>query len=146
MFHVTYFISLLWLNRHELISSIFYFYIAIISAFLIIIIISKPCSIMSEVQYKWNYLCVRCIHFMSEVQYKWNYLCVRCIHFMSEIQYKWNYLCVRCIHFASFYYFTIGFWNCSDSIIFFFSFYLVTIFISNHIHWGRLHWSKNFVE
>jgi hypothetical protein len=110
MFHVTYFISLLWLNRHELISSIFYFYIAIITAFLIIIIISKPCSIMSEVQY------------------------------------KWNYLCVRCIHFASFYYFTIGFWNCSDSIIFFFSFYLVTIFISNHIHWGRLHWSKNFVE
>jgi hypothetical protein len=128
MFHVAYFISLLWLNRHELISSIFYFYIAIISAFLIIIIISKPCSIMSEVQYKWNYLCVRCIHFMSEVQY------------------KWNYLCVRCIHFASFYYFTIGLWNCSDSIIFFFSFYLVTIFISNHIHWGRLHWSKNFVE
>jgi len=32
----------------------------------------------------------------------------------------YQYLCVRGIDFASFYDFSIGFWNCSDSVVFFY--------------------------
>jgi hypothetical protein len=37
-----------------------------------------------------------------------------------KIQYCQNYLCVRGIDFVSYYDFSIGVWNCSDSIVFFF--------------------------
>jgi len=29
------------------------------------------------------------------------------------------YMCVRCINFASFYDFSVEFWNCSDSVVYF---------------------------
>ena len=93
---------------------------------------------------KWAvmYMCVRAIK-----PGKWAvmYMCVRgikpgkwavmymCVRGIKPGKWAVMYLCVKGINFASFYNFSIGYWNYSDSVVFFnFSFYNINLMNVGH--------------